>query len=486
MERRSRNWIVLLRSWKSPADPAWTAVVALGGGHHSTACPNRRAGYCMLMANVLRKLIRESSLLAPDLPSFKRQESTIIVLNLVVLAALLLIHTLFSSFFGTPPRLLLIVLAVGFLINVLEFLWIQGARALSAARIVVLTWSSIALNMTPALVPRSLSYRHDTQYFALLVAPILQPAFRFSFWATAAIVAASSALDFFWVWNYFRLHPPAERNEYMEAGTISLIYVIVGVLVWTLVNHLRSKEAALTKSLVELEQTKERLLMEEKLAAVGRFSSAIAHEIRNPVAMISSALSTGFSGSLSPAERQEMFEIAAKEALRLEKLTTDFLTYARPQPPVKQPGDVAESIAYVADLCRPHAAEKSVTIQTEAPEGLHANIDGGQIQQALLNLVMNAIEASPSGGIVVLRGARRGRSIQLDIENGNGPIPRDAVDRIFEPFFTTKQAGTGLGLAIARNIARGHGGDLVLSRNQPGSIQFSITLPAYTEEPEHS
>jgi signal transduction histidine kinase len=272
----------------------------------------------------------------------------------------------------------------------------------------------------------------------------------------------------------------------MEAGTISLIYVIVGVLVWTLVNHLRSNAAALTKSLAELEQTKERLLMEEKLAAVGRFSSAIAHEIRNPVAMISSALSTGFSGTLGPAERQEMFEIAAKEASRLEKLTTDFLTYARPHPPVAHPADMAESIEYVADLCRPHAAEKAVAVLAETSNGLHANFDGGQIQQALLNLVMNAIEASPSGGVVVLRGDRRDGLVSVDVENASGPIQDDAVDRIFEPFFTTKPAGTGLGLAVARNIARAHGGDLVLSRNQPGSIRFSITLPAYTEKPEPS
>ena len=224
--------------------------MAIGGGHHGTALPSRRTHCCILMANVLRKLIRESSLLAPDFLSFKRQESTIIVLNLVVLAALLLIHTLFSSFFGAPPRLLLIVLAAGFLINVLEFLWLQGARSLSATHIVVLTWSAIALNMVLAFVLASLSYRQDTQYFALLIAPILQAAFRFSCWATVSVVAASSALDFFWVWNYFRSHPPGELNEYMEAGTISLIYAIVGVLVWTLVNHLRSKEAALTNSLV--------------------------------------------------------------------------------------------------------------------------------------------------------------------------------------------------------------------------------------------
>ena len=347
------------------------------------------------MANVLKKLIRESSLLAPDFSSFKRQESTFIVLNLVVLAALLLIHTLFSSFFGRPPRLLVVVLAAGFLINVVELIWVQGAKVLSASGIVFLTWFTIALNMALAFALASLSYRQDTQYFALLVPPILQAAFRFSFGATIAVVAGSTTLEFFWVWNYFRSHPPAQLSEYMEAGTISLIYAIVGILVWTLVNHLRSKEADLTTSLVQLEQAKERLLIEDKLAAVGRFSSAIAHEIRNPVAMISSALATAFNDGLDSSERQEMFEIAAKEAARLEKLTTDFLVYARPRPPAKQPGDVAESIAYVADICRPRATEKAVTIGAEAPDGLRANMDAGQVQQALLNLVINAIEASP-------------------------------------------------------------------------------------------
>jgi signal transduction histidine kinase len=439
----------------------------------------------MLMANVLKKLIRESSLLAPDFASFQRQESTFIFLNLFVLSALLLIHTLFSSFFGRPPGLLIVVLAAGFLINVVELIWLQGAKALSARGIVFLSWFTIALNMTLAFALASLSYRQDTQYFALLVAPVLQAAFRFSLGATVAVVGASSTVDFFWVWNYFRLHPPSQLTEYMEAGTVSLIYAIVGILVWKLVNQLRSKQAALANSLVELEQAKERLLIEEKLAAVGRFSSAIAHEIRNPVAMISSALATAFNDGLDSRERQEMFEIAAREAARLETLTTDFLAYARPRPPAQKPDDISESIAYVADICRPRATENAVTIEADAPDGLRANIDSGQVQQALLNLVMNAIEASPSGGVVSLSGKRDTGSIKVEIENASGPIPRDALDRIFEPFFTTKPAGTGLGLAIARNIARGHGGDVVLSRNQAGSVQFSMTLPASTPELEH-
>jgi two-component system sensor histidine kinase HydH len=433
------------------------------------------------LADVLKQLIRESSLIAPDFRSFKRQEVTFVVLNLFLLAALLSIHFLFSSVFGTPPRLLVMLLAAGFLANAVELVWMLRKKSLSAERIVTLTLSTISLNMAIAFALASLSYRQDIQYFTLMIAPILQAAFRLSLGATLLSVSASISLIFFWVWNYFRLHPPPELNEYIEAGTISLIYAIAGMLVWALVNHLRAKETDLANSLNELEQAKERLLIEEKLAAVGRFSTAIAHEIRNPVAMISSALTTAFSRGLSMAESLEMFEIAAKEASRLEKLTRDFLDYARPRSPSKERGDVADSIAYIADICRPRAAERAVSIRTEGPDGLWAHIDSGQLQQALLNLAMNAIEASGSGDVVVLRGGRDDGRIFIEIENDHGPIPAYAVGCIFEPFFTTRPTGTGLGLAIARSIVLGHGGDLFLSRNEREMVQFSISLPVCTQ-----
>jgi two-component system, NtrC family, sensor histidine kinase HydH len=435
-----------------------------------------------LIANVLKHLIRESSLLAPDFRSFKSQELTFVSLNLFLLVALLLMHILFPSYFGSPPLMLVVVLASGFLANAVELVWMRGKRFLSPNRIVALTWATIALNMTIAFALASLSYRQDIQYFALMLAPILQAAFRLSLGATLLAVTASASLIFSWVWNYFRLHPPSDLNEYIEAGTISLIYAIAGLLVWALVNHLRAKQTDLAKSLVELEQAKERLVIEQKLAAVGRFSTAIAHEIRNPVAMISSALTTAFNRGMDSEERQEMFEIAAKEASRLEKLTTDFLAYARPRSPSKERGDVGDSIEYIADICRPRAAARAVDIHAEAPDGLWADIDGGQIQQALLNLAMNAIEASPSGAMVVLRGTRENGRIRIEVENTRGPIAADAVGCIFEPFFTTKPSGTGLGLAIAHSIVVAHRGELVLSRNEPGLVQFSIILPAYTRE----
>ncbi len=442
------------------------------------------------MANVLKRLTEKSALLAPDIRSFKRQESSFVVLNLFVLAGLLLIHTLFSSLFGTPPRPLLIVLSVGFLINVIELIWIQGASFLGPDGIVALTWFTIGLNMTLGFSLASLSYRQDTQYFALFAAPVLQAAFRLRLSATVFVVLVSTILEFFWVWSYFQQHPQSHAGEYLseyiEAGTISLIYAMVGIIVWNLVNQVRAKERDLTASLAALETTKERLLIEEKLAAVGRFSSAIAHEIRNPVAMISSALSTALKADLDNSEREQMFEIAGKEASRLEKLTTDFLAYARPRPPVKQIHELAEWIAYVADICRPKAAERQISIVTEASPGLRVSIDSGQIQQALLNLVMNAIEASSAGGAVNLRSSLYDGLIEIAIENGNGPIPPEVANRVFEPFFTTKPSGTGLGLAIAHNIARAHGGDVVLSRNSAASVQFSLTLPALAGESKES
>jgi two-component system sensor histidine kinase PilS (NtrC family) len=148
------------------------------------------------------------------------------------------------------------------------------------------------------------------------------------------------------------------------------------VLVWFLVNHLRRQEKGLAENLLELSKARERLLEEEKLAAVGRLSAAIAHEIRNPVAMISSSLATAIRSPLAPSEREEMFDIAAKEADRLERLTNDFLAYARPREPECQPASVMDTLAYVADVCRAHALRRGVDVRVEGPEEVTAGAAG--------------------------------------------------------------------------------------------------------------
>lgn len=413
-----------------------------------------------------------------DLPTFKRQESIFVVLNLALLIFLLLLHRL-SSFWGTITVPLMLCLFAACVISVAELAWLQHLEnPLSHRAIAMLTWTSIVFYLVLAYGLTNLDDHEDTPYFVLMVVPILQAAFRFGLPAVVAVVGVASYLNFEMVSQFFAKHPPVEISEYVEAGMTSVIFAIVGVLVWLLVKHLHEKEARLARNLLELEQTREKLLREETLAAVGRLSSAIAHEIRNPVAMISSSLAMAARGEMDSQQQNEMYEIAAREASRLEILTEEFLSYARPRKPEAEPTSVSDTLAYVASVCRAKATAQQVFIEIAIPEHLHAEMDAPQIQQALLNLVMNAIDASSAGGTVWLRGSRSDGKINIEIENSGPAISSADLPRIFEPFYTTKSTGTGLGLSITRNIVRAHDSELVLARNQPNQICFSFLLPS--------
>jgi signal transduction histidine kinase len=417
------------------------------------------------------------SVFPSDLHSFRRQQTAFIVLNLLLFSVLLFLHTVFESYWGHPPAALIVALSIAFVLKSLELTWLRRLNSSPKPNAIrLLTWASVALNLGLAILLITLTDHDDTPYSVLLVVPILEVAFRFSLLPVVGVIAAADFLNFFGLWLYYHRHSPSQLGEYLEAAISSLILSIVGLLVWFLVKHLSEKEQSLAQNLLELERTRQKLLHEEKLAAVGRLSSAIAHEIRNPVAMISSSLAT--AKQLDGQEREEMFEIATEEATRLVTLTTDFLAYARPRPARLALNSVNDTVAYVADVCRAHASHKQVDLRDESAESVAALTDPGQLEQALINLVMNAVDAAPSGSTVMLRVLNHDPcKARIDVENSGDPILPTALDRIFEPFFTTKDHGTGLGLPIARNIARLHGGDLILSENRPGCVRFSLLIP---------
>ena len=121
-----------------------------------------------------------------------------------------------------------------------------------------------------------------------------------------------------------------------------------------------------------------------------------------------------------------------------------------------------------------------MTIDVAVHSNLEGEFDATQMHQALLNLVLNAIDACNHGDLVKLNAQMNGNgTIRIDVVDPAGPIPGEIVARIFEPLFTTKQGGNGLGLAIARNIARAHGSDIVLRINEPRRVCFSIEIPAH-------
>ncbi len=412
---------------------------------------------------------------ADDQLSFRRQEFVFAALNLLLIGSLFALQAISRLGRGKPSASVIIVLAAGFIIEAAHVIWLRAKSApLSRPLQRILTYWSLIFNSTLALVLTSLTIGGDTAYYALMLLPILEASFRLGLGAMIGVTALSVFICFLGAYGL-------KFGEYIEAGAMSVIYCVMGVLVWLLVNNLRARETSFARCIQELERTRLQLLSEEKLAAIGRLSRAIAHEIRNPVAMISSSLATANRPDQDETEREEMFSIAAKEAQRLERLTTDFLVYARPRPVQVARANLADTLNYVATVARAHAANEGVAIDVAVDANLEGEFDATQMHQALLNLVLNAIDACHRGDLVKLNAHLDGNgTIQIDVVDPAGPIPDEIVARIFEPLFTTKQGGSGLGLAIARNIVRAHGSDIILRDNEPQRVCFSIEISAHS------
>jgi len=422
---------------------------------------------------------KNSSLELIEGKALRRQQTAFCVLTLFVIAVLLLLHTLFASLLGEPSKAVISLLGMAFSAKVLEFFWLQGrvdgiseyaARWETALSII----GTFVLTCALAI----LTDRDDAPYFVLLAIPILQSAYHFGWITTVVTIIASIATNFYWIGHYFGLHPPPRPTEFLETGMISIIYTLMGLLVWYLVHQLKHQQVRLHENFAELDTTREKLAVEEKLAAVGRLASGIAHEIRNPVAMISSSLATAANPGVAAADREEMIQIAAKEAGRLEHLTSDFLSYARPRIPQRSSVLVNDLLSYVAEVVKAHAANRGVEVVHSPTTDIMLEIDSAQMQSALLNLALNGIDATTSPGTLSFHAIQREGFTELNIENTGHAIAETDLSQIFEPFYSTKSTGTGLGLAIARRVARDHGGDLWVSCNQEGRVVFSMTVSA--------
>lgn len=409
----------------------------------------------------------------------RKQQTVFCVLTLFVLAMLLLLHILFASILGEPALLVVVVLGLSFVLRIAELGWLQRRTdplSENAARLDG-TISIISLFMLAALLAW-LTDRDHSPYQVLLAIPVLQAACLFGLTATILTILAADGTIFLWLWHYFTLHPPPLGDEYLEAGMFAVVMALVGVVMWVLMRILRSHQAALTTSLSDLRSARERLINEEKLAAVGRLASGIAHEIRNPVAMITSALATAADTATDTRERDEMFAIAERQAKRLERLTTDFLTYARPSIPRRAPILISDLLSAVVAVTRVRVTGREIRLACEVVCNETVNLDASQVEGALLNLTLNAIDAMDGAGRIDLRATMEVGLLAIEVQNSGGAIPEPHLTRIFEPFFTTKPEGTGLGLAAARGVARAHGGDLWVSRNHDGSVTFTMTLAA--------
>ena len=177
----------------------------------------------------------------------------------------------------------------------------------------------------------------------------------------------------------------------------------------------------------------------------------------------------------------ELTKRALAEIDRLNASVSGFLRVARSGSPTFRTMDLHGPVEAAVHAAAPRLDERGCTVRLERPSGpLTVRGDGGSLEQLILNLLLNAAEASPAGGVVRLFAESTPRGVRVGVEDqGPGVAPEDR-DRIFEPFFTTKGEGTGLGLAVARRIARAHGSELEVASGSQGGALFSFLLPTET------
>ncbi|MEP6866457.1 MAG: ATP-binding protein [Deltaproteobacteria bacterium] len=217
-----------------------------------------------------------------------------------------------------------------------------------------------------------------------------------------------------------------------------------------------------------------------RLAALGQFAAAIAHDIRTPLTSISLNVQILRQKLALPPDDREHLDIALEELGRLDKSVAEILDFAKPVKLVPQTIDVGELIEATARKLSPLLSEKGLALRCEPSTAALPPVQGDpqRLRQVLVNLVDNAADASAAGGAVTVRAKTADAQIAIEIEDHGRGIDAEDLPRIFEPFFTTRPDGTGLGLAICHKVIRAHGGDIQVRSTQGGGSTFTVLLPA--------
>lgn len=227
-----------------------------------------------------------------------------------------------------------------------------------------------------------------------------------------------------------------------------------------------------------------RSVASERLAAIGKMAAHVTHEIRNPLSSISlniELLDEELAGATLPGEARDLLAAITREVERLGNLSEEYLRLARIPTSRMDAEDLGALVLDVAKFSRPELARAGLELTVDVADDLPQTLfDEAQLRQAVLNLLRNAREATPSGGaggVIELSVLAEGMSVVLLVADRGGGIPEGLRERVFDPFFSTKGEGTGLGLATTRRIVEAHGGTLGWSAREGGGTVFRLALP---------
>ena len=187
----------------------------------------------------------------------------------------------------------------------------------------------------------------------------------------------------------------------------------------------------------------------------------------------------------SVGKLENYLEVAKGEINRLDYIITQFLQAIRPSAPQLKPASLNDVVEKTLEILRPELANRGITAKTKFARALPAApLDANQIQQVLVNLIKNAMQAMSTGGALTLATGEGGDGVWASVADTGGGIPQEQINRIFDPFFTTKKEGTGLGLMIVQRIVRAHGGRIELESHVSRGTTFRVWLPLHERKPK--
>jgi PAS domain S-box-containing protein len=227
--------------------------------------------------------------------------------------------------------------------------------------------------------------------------------------------------------------------------------------------------------LTEVKRLQEQMELKERLTALGEMSAGIAHELRNPMAVISGYLNL-LSKKIDPASQTIIRDITS-EINGMNRIIGDLLTFARPASLNRVTVKIKELIeGCLSNVLQAKGADTKIATVLDLDD-VEAPLDEGLMRQAFSNLFQNAVEAMPDGGTLTVE-ARGGKNLTVTVADTGTGIPQDAIKKIFLPFFTTKDKGVGLGLALVHKIVLSHGGRLEVESTEGKGTAFTVIIPA--------
>lgn len=358
----------------------------------------------------------------------------------------------------------------------------------SAHKTALIVMLVISVSLLHYLTPLYFPHRHDVlqrlYYLPIILAALWYGLRGGLLCAVAVSIAYAPHLIFQW-----GSHQVSLLEKYLEV----LLYNIIGGVTGFLSQRERNRSLELLKATKGLEDSNHELQLQlsrvkdvesklrqaEKLSVLGEMAAVLAHEIKNPLTVIRGHAEL-LRKQFAPDDRNyESTQTQIREIVRLNNLLTDFLNKSRPKKLAKQRCNVIDELQTMVLLVAHDAGERQIrVVLTPAPLPIVVKADSEQLRQVFFNIIINALQATPAGGSLVISAKAYQTSLcEISFRDTGSGIDEASLQKIFEPFYTTKSEGTGLGLAVSKSIIQTHCGVLLVESELGRGTTVIIRLP---------